>query len=508
VARSSEPEATMATIGIELCDAGFLTASCDGDDPQLVPVPDRIGSTEWPGFCFHDGKEFTFGRAAEDMWFVRPRRVAHTFWSRLAHEPSALIVGTKPPSFSELAFYFLREFSPQLAVAARPLKQVVLAVPGAYLKDAATTEERIGLLLGMASELELPLAGLVDMAVAALCDPRGAGFNPSLPVLVVDLHLEGADLTFLTTEERLERRDFTHLPQSGFADLLKHLTGTMGNRFLRHTSFDILEDGKIEQLFFRQTKDFLLGDATEHRFHINTVSRGYEMVVNREQLAVDTHAFVSGLVQGVQTFVHSSPHVTEPCTLALTHRTSCLPEINERLRAAGFGRFLHLPPGAAAAGAARLGARCLRVPEDLADVPLVIEAALEETHQTAATAWSARLQKPQRSGARLVPTHAILDGVGHFIGRRGRFTIGPAHLGHDLVLPEGFEAVDDCAVPLLHEGGRLWFEDIADTLPEGGDARPRMVVEAGDRLTVRSGEVAVEILFAHCSGANGGADRT
>ena len=54
---------------------------------------------------------------------------------------------------------------------------------------------RIGLLLGMAGELKLPLAGIVDMACAALCDPRAHGFNPALPVVVVDLHLEGADLT-------------------------------------------------------------------------------------------------------------------------------------------------------------------------------------------------------------------------------------------------------------------------------------------------------------------------
>lgn len=492
----------MATIGIELCDAGFLTAACDGADPRMLPVHDQNGGLEWPGFCYHDGTGFSFGRAAEDMWFVRPRRVAHTFWDRLAHEPSALNIGTKPPSFSELAFYFLREFTERLAQAERQIDTVVLAVPGTYLKGAATTEERIGLLLGMAGELRLPVAGILDMACAALCDPRGQGFNPALPVVVVDLHLEGADLTFLSTEGQLERKDFMHLPQAGYAQLLKHLTSTMGNRFLRHTAFDILEDGRIEQMFFRQTKDFLLGAAPEHRFHINTETRAYEMVVNREQLAVDAQAFVSSLVQGVRTFLQNSPHASEPCTLALTERTAHLPGIEARLRAAGFGRLLRLPAGAAAGGAARIGAQRLKLPADLAEVPLATALPLTDAHQTAAAPWSARLHKPRPNGARPVPTHAILDGIGHYLGTQRRFTIGPAHLGSDLALPDTFSAADTCAVPLLQEGGRLWFEDAADAA-EPGATPPRVVIEAGDRLTVRCGDAIAEILFAQCAGPNG-----
>src|SRR5581483_11039458 len=115
-----------------------------------------------------------------------------------------------------------------------------------------------------------------------------------------------------TTEEKLGRKDFLHLPHSGYAQLLKHFTSTMGNRFLRHTAFDILEDGRIEQTFFRQTKDFLLGEAPEHRYQINTATRTYEMIAKREQLASDAQQFVQSLVQGLQTFVQHSPHAAQP----------------------------------------------------------------------------------------------------------------------------------------------------------------------------------------------------
>lgn len=494
----------MATIGIELCDAGFLSATCATNDPRLLAVADRNGAPEWPGFCYHEGVNYSFGRSAEDMWFVHPRRVAHTFWSRLTHEPSALHVGQKPPSFSELSFFFFREFAARLTLAAGgSLEQVVLAVPGAYLKDPATTEEKIGLLLGMAGELKLPLAGMIDMACASICDPRTGGFNPALPIVVIDLHLEGADLTLLSAEERLERKDFIHLPQSGYAQLLKHLTTTMGNRFLRHTAFDILEDGRIEQTFFRQTKDFLLSEAAEHRFHINTESRRYEMVAKREQLAADAHAFVQTLAQGVQSFIRNSPHASEPCTLALSERTSHLPGIESRLRAAGFNRIVRLPAGAAACGAARIGASRLAVPSDLADVPLETAVPLADIRRAATNAWAARIQKRRQAGTPLAPTHAILDGIGHAIGAKPRFTIGLSSLGADLPLPDSFNTIEDCSVPLVHDDGRLWFVDTAASAQGANGHAPRTAVEAGDRITVRCGNAAAEILFAHCPAANG-----
>src|SRR4051812_21886133 len=163
----------MATLGIELSDVGFRAALCGaGEDPQLLALAERQGASEWPGFAYHDGKKFSFGRAAEDMWFVHPRSVTHTFWSKLAHDPAGLqVAGSgKPPSSSQLAFYFLQEYLKQVSAAAPGVDKVVLAVPGSYLKDSATEEEKIGLLLGMAGELKLPLAGVIDSGCAALCD--------------------------------------------------------------------------------------------------------------------------------------------------------------------------------------------------------------------------------------------------------------------------------------------------------------------------------------------------
>jgi hypothetical protein len=214
---------------------------------------------------------------------------------------------------------------------------------------------------------------------------------------------------------------------------------------------------------------------------------------------------VATLVQGLQSFVHNSPHASEPCTIALTNRTAHLPGLEARLRLAGFTRLISLPHGAAAAGAARIGVGRLKPPGDLSEVPLETFLPLSFARRADAAPWDARLQKNRRHGPRLAPTHAILDGIGHAIAGKPRFTIGLGSLGSDLLLPEAFNATEDCSVPLVHEGGRWWFVDTVSARSLNGAEGPasRAPVEAGDRLTLRCGAASADILFAHCATANG-----
>ena len=142
----------MSTHAIELNDAGFLAAvAAEGRGPELV-AGGTGGALGWPGFAVHEAAGYRFGRPAEDEWLVHPRRVSHTFWSRLAHEPSGIGPAQRPAPRSELAYHFLKDFLARAGISAAQPKQVAFAVPGHYLKDAATEEERVGLLLGMAHE--------------------------------------------------------------------------------------------------------------------------------------------------------------------------------------------------------------------------------------------------------------------------------------------------------------------------------------------------------------------
>lgn len=491
----------MATYGIQMCDAGVEAAALQGNDPQLAMPPAGSGPLGWMGLVYHDGQQFAYGRPAEDCWFVHPRQVCHHFLGRLSRETSSLLVGGKSPSYSQLAFYFLRDLHEKLTASA-PMEKVALAVPGAYLKDAATEDERIGLLLGMAAELKLPLVGIVDMAVAALCDPRLDYYDPILPVLVVDVHLHGSELTLVRPDAgRPVRKDFAYLPQLGYAELLRQVTTAMGNRFLRHTAFDILEDGRIEQEFYRQCKAFLLSRAAEQHFQLNTASRNYELMATREQLTADTAGMVQALVLAGQSLLQKAGGRPEPCTVALTERASLLPGLAARFRAAGQPRVLRLAAGAAAAGAAWIAAR-REVSADLSEVPVDTVAPFSPERRTQRAPLTLRVVKARPASGIPAPTHLVCEGLGHTLNGHGAFTIGARGLSVDLPLPEDFTLAGSSAlVRLDRDAGRWWLTGADDETDLGG----RTSLETGDRLLVRFGEAEAEMLFVHCppAGARG-----
>lgn len=489
----------MAVLGIELCDAGFEAAyPTEGRDGY--PLIEGGGPLGWLGLAYHDGQKASFGAEAEGFWYAKPKQVTHDFWSRLSHESSPLGLPGKPLSYSQLAFYFLRDFHGRATAVSGPPEKAVLAVPGDYLLDAPTEEERIGLLLGMAHELHLPLAGIVDMASAALCDPRLDYFDHGLPMLVVDIHLRGTELTLMRPDAAggLARQDFAKVSHTGFSDLLRHITGTMANRFLRHTTFDIQEDGRIGQAFYRQTKEFLLSGVMGYHYQINTGTRTYELIATRDQLEADLTGFNQAVLQGAQAILQKSAGRAARCTVALTARASLVPGLAGALQAAGLKRIIHLPPGAAACGAARLGAE-RSVLEHLTDVPVETSVPAALLPRQSADRCTVRLVKARRPSPARRPSHALCEGLGHQLDGRKVFTIGPAALAPDLTLPEEFDAAGPGGQILLEQIDGLWW------LPGSHvtQAHERMLIEAGDRLTIHHGINETEVLFAYCPDSPG-----
>ena len=92
----------MTAIGLELCDVNVQAAQGDGaSDINPLPVPG--GSTAligWPAFVARDGNNFMYGRAAEDIWHVHPRKVCHNFLHHLSREASPLSLDGKFLSYS------------------------------------------------------------------------------------------------------------------------------------------------------------------------------------------------------------------------------------------------------------------------------------------------------------------------------------------------------------------------------------------------------------------------
>lgn len=487
----------MSILGIELCDAGFEAAFPREGQPGY-PLLETGGPLGWLGLAYQDGAKTLYGPPAEEFWHAKPKQVTHELWSRLSHDASPLGPVGKPLSYSQLAYFFLRDYLGRVqGVAGAPAK-TVLAVPGDYFLDTATEDERIGLLLGMATELKLPLVGIVDMASAALCDARLDYFDHHVPLLLIDVHLRGAELTLFQPESggRLVRRDFAKVSHAGFNDLLRHLTTTMANRFLRHTTFDIQEDGRIGQAFYRQTKEFLLTGVMGYHYQINTGTRTYELVATRDQLGADLAAFNQALLQGAQAILKKSAGRAPRCTVALTARADLLPGLAGVLQTAGLSRVLHLPPGASASGAARLGAD-RELPAQIDDVPVETAVPAALLPQQSAKRLVVRLVKARRTPLARRPTHALCDGLGHPLDGQKVFTIGPATLSPDLTLPEEFDSIGSGGQLLLEQLDGLWWLPASQVT----ELSERAQIEPGDRLTIHHGTHETEVLFAYCPDA-------
>jgi hypothetical protein len=182
--------------------------------------------------------------------------------------------------------------------------------------------------------------------------------------------------------------------------------------------------------------------------------------------------------------------------VALTARADLLPGLAGVLHAAGLSRVLHLPPGASAAGAARLGAD-RELPAQIDDVPVETAVPAALLPQQSAKRLVIRLVKARRAPLARRPTHALCEGLGHPLDGQKVFTIGPATLSPDLTLPEEFDAVGSGGQVLLEQLDGLWWLPASQVT----ELAERALIEPGDRLTIHHGTHETEVQFAYCPDA-------
>ena len=127
--------------------------------------------------------------------------------------------------------------------------------------------------------------------------------------------------------------------------------------------------------------------------------------------------------------------------------------------------------------------------------------ALEQANLRRGAVWEMRLQRATISGVRQLPTHVIIDGIGHPLRGNDTVRIGSPGLPNlDVALPAPFKATPDCLVQLMRDAGRLWLNEAraSDTGTVFLDTPGRLPVEAGDRMILQGGEIGAELLFATC----------
>ena len=321
-------------LALEIIDAGLALArrrGAAGDaDAEIL--------SEVPGVAILEEQATLTGAQAAQRVRLQPLLAHSNFWRGLGTgpltRPSRLI-----QTAADLAF---AQAETLLAQYKAEGEGVLLAVPAGY------SREQLGLLLGVINETGVPVAGLVDAALAA-CSLEPAPAR----VLHLDLELHQAILTVLEYAggERagLKRSRYEIAPRYGVLGIQQSWMQFIAENFVRKTRFDPLHDASTEQRLVDQLPEWLrqLGEQERITLPMQFGDRPLEVELERAQFiaAVEPHyAELQRLVQGARV-------AGMPIELRVSQRIAALPGLLDRLRTLRDCDIQVLPQGAAASGA-------------------------------------------------------------------------------------------------------------------------------------------------------------
>ena len=434
----------MATLAISLNDAAVTAVTGS-----------RLVYRE-PGYALLDGGELVTGRRAMAQARRHPRSVVNHYWRHLGVEP-----------VQELKF---RHLSPA-DLASRQLEElwrgersaadgVVFAVPAWMERDS------LGVLLGIAGELALPVTALVDSAVA--CSRRA---YPGRSLLHIDLSLHTATVSRIAQDDGAVSDRVELVDAAGLVALRDTWVAVIAEAFVRQSRFDPLHTAESEQLLHDRLDAWLetAGRSGEVRMQLEVGGHVHEATL---PLITFTEA-VSGIYQSLAGHVRSLIRAAEVPALQLTRHTAGLPGLVDFLVARAGGEPFVLEEAAAARGAlarasaATAGAKRLtrRLPWD----------------QSPVEAPAAPAREPGES-----PTH-LLDGHRARALDEAGLAIGTSLGGEPgITLDADMAGVSRRHCVLRRENGQSIVEDLSryGTWLNGSRIDGSAVLQAGDSLRV------------------------
>lgn len=451
---------------LELIDAGLLLAQQRAEGPTVVG--------EGPGMAILEEGVTLTGAAAAARVRLKPLLAHSNFWRGLSTEP--LIRPSRlARTTADIAFA-------QLTALLEPYKRerVLFALPAGYGR------EQLGLLLGVANETGVTVAGLVDAALAA-CSLEPAPAR----VLHLDLELHQASLSVLEyvggDKPGLRRSRYEIAARQGMLALQQTWMQMVAETFVRKTRFDPLHDANMEQRLADQLPEWLekLGTESPIQLQMQFRDSALQVELEREAFIKAAEKHYAELLKLVQ----DARVAGMPIELRVSHRVAALPGLVERLSSLRDCELKALPLGATAIGALAFAESIARPAESLSLVyQLPVERA--ETQESASIAHTS-------TPAQLRPTHVLYQ------GRAWRISERPLAVGWSvedkarrLALSSAAPGVSRSHCTLLRRNGSVLVEDHSTY---GSFVNEERVVGStpltvGDRLRLGTPGVTLELI--------------
>ena len=227
------------TISLDLGDVGLLGLA----DSGVVLGPS-------PGCALVEGARLLLGAEALRRCRLSPRLVASDFWARL----DAVPLGPPFPEGLSSADLVHAHLESLWKTAKAGTGEVILVLPGVY------DEGQLGVLLGIAESLAMPVTGLVDAAIAA----AASGF-PGERLIHVDLGLRRAVVSEIRQGDSLVRERVARIDRFGLDEIHDAQMRGAAEAFVRRERFDPLHDAATEQQLFDRLPALLASTRSRPR---------------------------------------------------------------------------------------------------------------------------------------------------------------------------------------------------------------------------------------------------
>lgn len=413
-----------------------------------------------PGFALLEDDRVITGAQAFKQARIKPRRIQNRYWSELTTEQ----LPDQKKSHLSAADLVSQQLEQLMSTGSS--SELVIVIP-AYMSSP-----HLGLLLGIAGELKLPITAMIDSAVAA----TRREYKGSVPVHI-DISLHTTTLARLAQPglAQVEKTDVLH--DCGISSLTDSWLHMVSNAFVQQSRFDPLHTAETEQMLINKMDAWLSEAARSDRVHmeIETANGSYEATV--ESLAFIGAA--ASVYQKITSKLRALFRADEIPALQLTDRVARLPGLADMIKARVGGEVFVLEPGATARGAL---ARVRDSGGTSAGVSLIRQIGWDQAAATIADDVAERAHTG-------VPTHLLFQNTAHAInGLALNLGSEPSDTDRVVVLDTDMPGVSrrHCALSLVK--GQCVIEDFSryGTFLNGHRIDGSTVLQIGDSVRIGS----------------------
>ena len=310
---------------------GLLAAHVN--DAEIIVVNDEKILYREPGFALLEDDHLITGAEAYASASLKPRRIQNHFWSELQTEP-----------LPDRRFHHLSAAD----LVSRQLEQIwqrvsgdgdrlALAIPP-YMSNA-----NLGLLLGIASELNIPIVAMAD---AAVCATR-RHYEHAVPVHI-DLGLHRSMLTRLLQEGQVQVDRSEIIDGSGLLLLHENWLKVIAEAFVQQSRFDPLHTAETEQALRNSMPGWLVQASSGPTVPLELEYRGISHQAEVESL--ELVAAAAPVYQSIVSSLRALFKAEETPAIQLSDRAARMPGLADTLKTRVGGEVFLLEPGATARG--------------------------------------------------------------------------------------------------------------------------------------------------------------